>query len=219
MRRKLTKAQQSARKEYITLCAQRIRKEIERAERSIKQARAKVESLQNQLVKAIRKAQAAERQYEILSDASISAEEQLGKEFDSILALPQVRDVEINDDTLTIVTDTLYCLNPETNKYHEIGAFHIVIGAEEDNHYIRWHNQTRSVDAMRDDMQAPHVFADGHACLGNLDEILPDLIARWELAIATQLAIQFIETVNVDDSAGRYIHRWPEARNYRRRKS
>ena len=58
-------------------------------------------------------------------------------------------------------------------------------------------------------MHAPHVFKEGKACLGNAEQVLPDLIAKYQFSIIAMYAIQFIESVNVEDSAGSRITQWP----------
>jgi hypothetical protein len=68
------------------------------------------------------------------------------------------------------------------------------------------------VDGFEEDMNAPHVYSDGHACLGNVEDLFPELIAKRDFASALQLAIVFIESVNVNDSAGKKIDHWPVAR-------
>ena len=61
-------------------------------------------------------------------------------------------------------------------------------------------------------MQAPHVFLEGHACLGNAQEVLPQLVANLDIDLAAAYAIQFIESVNTADAAGAAIGNWPLAK-------
>ena len=60
-------------------------------------------------------------------------------------------------------------------------------------------------------MHAPHVFHNGRPCLGNMTEVIPELVANYEFAALAMVAIQFIESVNVNDSAGMHINKWPVA--------
>jgi hypothetical protein len=134
-----------------------------------------------------------------------------GQEYDKLLVIPKVRDVQVAPGVVKVFTDTLYCVDPRSGKRHEIGAFRIEIYRDGQNGGVRWFNLTRRIDAYRDDMYAPHVFSDGKACLGNTQDIFPELIGNYEFAAAAMVAIQFVESVNVDDSAGKYVNRWPEA--------
>jgi len=43
---------------------------------------------------------------------------------------------------------------------------------------------------------------------------MPQLIADYEFAALAMIAIQFIENVDVDDSAGSFIRNWPVATQY-----
>jgi len=101
------------------------------------------------------------------------------------------------------LTVPLTCENPRTQTVHDIGAFEILIDARQGQ--LTWTNLTRRVG----DAHHPHIH--GHACLGNLAEALPALFAGAEYATILQLAIQFVETCNPDDTWGRGIVNWPVA--------
>jgi hypothetical protein len=60
-------------------------------------------------------------------------------------------------------------------------------------------------------MHAPHVNGGGTICLGNVKDQFPELIRNREYAAAVQLAIVFLESVNVDDNWGQCINRFPIA--------
>ena len=137
-------------------------------------------------------------------------DEELGREFDRLLDIANVLDVKVNDRKLIVTTDVLYCRNPDTDDLHEIGAFDIHIPTEGGD--IRWFNKTRKVDAYQEDMMAPHIFSDGRACLGNVQDLFPRLISQRDYSTCVQLAIAFVEAVNTDDSAGSHIDSWPIAR-------
>lgn len=116
------------------------------------------------------------------------------------------------DTRVNIETEMLYCEDPRTGILHEIGEFVISISPMGDSdNIVKWTNLTHSISAYESGMQAPHVFARGNACFGNIGENLINLVAELELEFAFQIAIQFIESVNTDDSAGRHIDKWPVA--------
>ena len=60
-------------------------------------------------------------------------------------------------------------------------------------------------------MNAPHVDENGNACMGNTKDLFPTLIAKREFASVAELAIAFVESVNLDDNWGKFLDRWPIA--------
>jgi hypothetical protein len=61
-------------------------------------------------------------------------------------------------------------------------------------------------------MNAPHVWSTGAACLGNAAELISVLMTKKEYLAVITSTIAFIEEVNLEDRAGAYINRWPEAK-------
>jgi len=108
------------------------------------------------------------------------------------------------EGVIEVYTDTLYCKHPKTSVVHEIGKFKIIIS--NDKTEPTWINLTRQVDGY----MAPHIDSDGEACLGNMEEVFPELIANYEYSIVIQLAIQFVESVNIN---GTYVdpNKFPKA--------
>lgn len=139
-----------------------------------------------------------------------SGSEELGREFDELCRVYKVRSVHVKQRTIVIETDTLYCVDPRSGKRHEIGEFKITIPMDNSTQ-VTWMNQTRTMRIDGRTMHAPHVSAHGHACFGNTQDIFPMLIKKREFASAVQLAIAFVESVNVSDGWGKGISQWPEA--------
>ncbi|MDR2541616.1 MAG: hypothetical protein LBD11_07885 [Candidatus Peribacteria bacterium] len=173
------------------------------------------------LQKEKEKVQEKERQVSLLvqrTQGDLSSDlELLGQEFENLFFAPNILDVTFREDeVLEVYTDTLYCTDPRTNILHEIGRFKIVFDKKqirEDNHKeVLWFNQTQKVRAWDERlMMAPHVFSDGHACLGNMEKAFADLLSNREYFAAMLMAIKFIESVNVSDIAGKCINHWPQA--------
>lgn len=138
--------------------------------------------------------------------------EVLGREFDALASIGKVVRVDMSGPFLKVFTKTLYCTDPRTGVLHEIGAFEINIPTDLSNHVI-WDNKTRKVSSGGGSaMNAPHVGASGHACLGNMKEVFSALISKRDFAAAVEAAIAFVESVNVNDVWGAGIHHWPAAR-------
>lgn len=208
--KRLAEAQQKSRREYMEMCSARLAKTLHRLEESRPEGKQEIEKLQRSLVAKIREVQETERMLNQLLVDKNKELEKYGQEFDKLLTVKGVRDVKIDDETIEVFTDILYCVNPGSGKRHEIGAFRIEIYPSGSHGGVRWFNLTRQVEGCKENMQAPHIYDDGHACFGNIKEIVPELIANYEFAALAMVAIQFVESVNVDDGAGKYIYRWPE---------
>lgn len=209
-RQRAAEKRRRSREAYVAACAAR----LEKAERSTREAitagKTQINGLQNELLRRIREVRGLERKLPQLQAAQETDLEKYGREFDKLLAVPKVREVEVEGSVVKVFTETLCCIDPRSGLRHEIGRFRIEIHT--DRPEVRWQNLTRRVEAYQGgSMHAPHVFFDGSACLGNAQEIFPDLIANYEFAAAALVAIQFVESVNVGDPAGAYINRWPVA--------
>ncbi|MCK5085666.1 hypothetical protein KAK05_03070, partial [Candidatus Parcubacteria bacterium] len=168
------------------------------------------------IVSLIREANEAGFLLENFGDLRNNELEKYALEFDKLMGSRGVTNIEVDDKKIKVFTDTLYCTDPRTDILHEIGEFRIEISFNGKEDCVRWFNLTRNIDGNKSNMQAPHVFKNGKACLGNAAEIFPELIANFEFAAVALVAIQFIESVNTDDSAGKHIDSWPIAKKYRR---
>lgn len=130
------------------------------------------------------------------------------REFDTLLEHPKVKRIEAAGSTaFHVYTEVLNCRHPRTGDLHEIGAFRIEVNFERAT--IRWFNLTRRVDGHERNMQAPHIYESGNPCLGNMEKVMADLLAAYELHAIIMMAISFVEEVNVADVAGMHIDKWP----------
>lgn len=132
-------------------------------------------------------------------------------EFKTMRKNKNILRLEIIGNKLHALTRIIYAKNPDTNKYHEIGAFNITMELRRGGELVIFKNLTRIVDAYEKGMQAPHVFHRGNPCLGSVSETLPTLIGNCEYGVALDLCIQFLQSVNTADSAGKHIEKWPLA--------
>lgn len=167
----------------------------------------RVKEMKKELAKRVRAGQTEEAK--ILRDEGLS-KEVFGQEYEALLRVPKVKDVQVSGNSIVVYTDLLKCKDNRTGHLHEIGAFKIelpMLGASP-----LWFNQTRLVHGYQDKQHAPHVFANGTACLGNTADLFAKLLKERQFAIAAQLAIEFVEQANTSDTAGKHIDRWPRAR-------
>lgn len=165
-------------------------------------------SAQQELASLLARAAAQENEmFHIESNTDVEA----GKEFDALLNLEKVIDVKVDGRSIVVTTKTLYCQHPRSGQWHEIGAFDIFIYPN--NNSLQWKNRTRLIDGGAGVMHAPHVNGEGNACFGNTAELFPKLIADRDFATAAMMAIAFVESVNIEDSWGKYLGNWPVAIN------
>lgn len=174
----------------------------------IQERKARIQALRKQLAHEISAARSKERR--MLTDESVNLEE-FGLEYENLMKVKYVKDVKVEKDAIVILTEVLNCRDERTGIYHEMGAFKISLPMNGTS--PRWQNLTRQVNGMRTGQHAPHVWADGSACLGNTQDIFPRLFAQRQWSIAAQLAIEFVQAANTSDAAGKYVNSWPRATN------
>lgn len=198
---------ESSRALYIRACAARMQEIIKSAFEVFQAKRALLPEAEATFVKLARRSCFAQQS---LSAAAL--EERFEREIDMIRETPKVARVRVTrgGNTILVYTDTLYATAPDSGERHEIGKFLIRIQPDASVDCIRFYNATRRVDAIRPEMNAPYVLADGSVTADEIKQIFLDQVARCEFAALTDLAIQFIETVN-DDRPGSFITRWPGA--------
>jgi hypothetical protein len=133
-----------------------------------------------------------------LRDSVASAEEELRR----VLAVRGVQTIEIVDRTLHVVTDPIQ-IEWEGVRYC-LGVYRLVLNLDGDV-YIH----SISKFGPKPAWGHPHV-QDVRPCLGNLREGMLKLIAEYELALAVQVAMGFLESYQ-PESAYCAIERWPRA--------
>lgn len=167
--------------------------------------------LKSQLVMITRQLISAKQKDTIAAKKAI--EDKAAVELKNILALPKVDKVECTPTRIHIFTKTLFCHHDELDTTFEVGRMKIEInltGRFADN--VKWFNLDRKVMGLEEDMNAPHVSEDGTACLGPFSEIIPPLVAEFELCALVLVAIQFVESINTSDYSYREDIEWPEVK-------
>lgn len=148
---------------------------------------------------------------------------EFGEEFDMIAKI--VDNIELTDTLLTVWTPVLYARHaPDAracsvtgSHRHEIGAFRIEIDIVKDparkKYKVCFWNLTRTVSysELYPRMNAPHVGADGSACLGSETNRLQKLIEQRQYADAIVDCIELLKAVNTSDEWGANIGKWPVA--------
>ena len=199
-----------SKRKFIDLCASRGKACLIEYEKDLVVREQEVRDLQARLTGAIRETIALKERIRMIKENRPADDPKLVRDFESLTQMEKIVKVDVYNDSLELYTKPLICVNPDTKKPRAIGAFKIQI--DTNRRQIRWFNLTRRVGGYGGGMNAPHVFSDGHACLGNSDETFHSLLKAKEFVAAAMVAVQFVEEVNTSDSAGRHIDSWPLAK-------
>ena len=185
------------------------KQELENERRSLVQSARETEKTLRNIFRNIRD---VERQLQGFDGVEEEARQTAIEEFERILNMPKVTDVVVVNrrDTpdLRVETKELLVEDPRTEKMHVVGRMRFFLPLTENgNSGLHFENLDRTV--LR--RPAPHVFRRGNPCQGNMAEMLPELFVHAEYAAIVSIVIQYLESVNVNDSYGREVDQWPEA--------
>jgi hypothetical protein len=201
------KGRELARQLFIEECAKSTVRVLAATAAQYANHKERVKQLRKELSECIRTGLSDERK---LLRGNGTAAESFGEEYEGLLKVPKVKDVRVEANAIAIFTEVLNCRDDRTGRLHEIGAFKIQIPFQGSSPI--WTNLTRKVDGYKERQNHPHIWSEGDACLGSSETLFQDLFASREFAIAAQLAIEFVESANTKDPAGKYISKWPLAR-------
>lgn len=196
----------ASRARYIELCSARLGGMAKQALDKITSRKHKLNAAQDLFVKNARHHFVGTNN---LSDDALK--ERFADEYERLVAVDKVKAVRVTNGALLVFTDTLSATNPKDGKRHELGNFLIMIRTDGGEDGVRWFNSTRRIRTVQPGMNAPRVYPDGTACVDEVKETLLELIAQFEFATVTELAIQFVETVG-EDELSKFIEKWPLAR-------
>jgi hypothetical protein len=194
---------------WIDECSKRFERTLRGTKEAIQKSESLIQEYQRKLVEEIRRLNGQRRKLEQLKRTRPEAEKRYSKEFDKLLEVPHVTRVAVESGKINVFTDTLYI--EHDSKRYEMGKYRIEIYTDGGNGGVRMYNLTRRVDGYNSEMHHPHVFPDGRPCLGNIQEAIPQLLGEYEYAVVTILCMQYLQSVNVNDDAGKYIEKWPLA--------
>jgi len=201
--RKREKARQDSRRRYIAACASRTKDILEAAEKSARENRKALTGYKHRFVKAKRV-----EVFEKKIDNDSPAAQHILAELERVRMVRGVQAVHVVPNRLLISTEILCATDPETGFRHEIGQFLITVYLDGSNDGIRWQNNSRRVNGVRERMYAPTVFSDGQGAAAEIHATILELIARLELSTVAELAIQFVESPE-DNEYGKYVSKWP----------
>lgn len=124
--------------------------------------------------------------------------------YDELLSLEHVEDVIVDSGIISIMTDTINAVNPDTMKIHTIGKMKIDISLV--NSSIKFTNLTHYGSVG---LHAPHTHGNGNACFGTMQSRINDMLIAGDIVGLAKATIEFLQIVNPDDSFGARITRFP----------
>lgn len=218
LRKKNFKAEQlkASRKLYVEVCTGRHDRVLKDTAAAIKNTEQEVTKIQKSLVSNTRLLDENRRKLKQLK-AMRPDKKLYSKEFDKILAMPDVKEVIISGQKISVFTKRIYIAHGRTLR--DIGNFRIDIFS--DNGYIKFYNLTRRSKnedgGEYENCHHPHVNCDGDPCLGNIEEAVPALIAEYQFAVVTILAIQYLQSYFEEDCYSK-VENWPLKKERGRKK-
>lgn len=133
-------------------------------------------------------------------------EENIKLKFDAARKFKEVENINVSGELIKVLTKNLFYKRNKTETYF-IGKFEITINVKTGN--VLFTNLAIKVNGYNPQMNAPHVWEHGGACLGNLNSELPLSIKDGNLDMAILLCVSFLQSVNESDGAGKYYANWP----------
>jgi hypothetical protein len=133
-----------------------------------------------------------------------------GTQVDHYGRLKKMRNIErfeVADDIIRFHTSEILCKDPTHNRVHALGKF--VLEVNFSNNSVKFSNISKLIHTSTSHpYDAPHIN-NGTACFGTLEGTVQEVIAKYELSATVSILIQFLESVNREDSYGRKIWLWP----------
>jgi len=131
----------------------------------------------------------------------------LSNDLDLIVAHEKVTDVIIEDENIIIKTIPLRIYADNGNTY-QAGNFNICIDMLSSLVTFTSNKGYRSY--WTDNDPHPHINGnDGIACLGNIESTVAELCSQMQLYPLFLMLIDYLESANTEDAAGKFVVNWP----------
>jgi len=196
---------------FVSVCIQHSSSDVSNLNNNMRMLETRLEQYQRDLVRTLRDIESNRKRLSLIDVEKKELVDFFADEFDRVMNIGRITKITAAGSTIQVFTDMIYCKNPDTGKIHEIGKFRIDVHSDGGSGGVRMFNLTRTVRGMRAGMHGPHVFEDGRPCLGTISEVVPELVGKNEIAAVVSVCIQYLESVNTSDAAGKYVGNWPLA--------
>ena len=128
-----------------------------------------------------------------------ASEEALARDFDRLVGLPGVTDVEVRDGVLRVFTHTVVVTYG--GRQYRMGRFRLDL-------HFDGRVFLRNLTDRYETYDHPHV-ENGRPCLGNIQEWMQRLLAQREFVAACEVLLHYLRTVNPGDWR-KAVTFWPE---------
>ncbi len=209
-----------SRQNFIDLCRSRQEVTLKKSLEELAVMTEEVNNLTNNIVIKVRREKELQQITKALKESADGNSEKFFAEFKQLYEIEGVESVKSLDDRLIIDTYNIFITTQKPgekkDRTFDIGKFRIEIYFNGENGGLRFFNTTRQGKGTTENsynLHHPHVNKSGDPCLGNITAMIGKLIAEYQFAGLTALALQFLESVNLDDDAGKRIFDcWPEVK-------
>lgn len=180
--------------------------ELNRAKENVREAEQRIEHFQKELRNNHTRLIQNMKKVEMGEGLAVEAGKKVVHELDLIANHPKVEDVVVKESKIFVETTDIYMYDKHDRRYYA-GKYKIELKPETSQIKFEGSNPRRSYWTAHD----PHPHVNGNSrnpCLGSLASTVAELSAQNELYALTLSAIDFLEAVNIDDSAGKYVKYW-----------
>jgi hypothetical protein len=199
-------------KNLIKICNNRKQTRINELKAYLEDVDKKIISYRSKMIEDLDRKAGYSSELYALENLKDNDKETIERELTFLEKMDKIKKIEISENKIIASTSLILCKDRRTNKVHEIGEFILEVDptGSSGNGGVRFYNLTRKVNGNGQNMNGPHIYSDGHACLGNAEPTIVELIRRRAFVELFQYLIAFLETANVEDAAGAHINKWPE---------
>ena len=146
------------------------------------------------------------KQIEMVESGNSDVQSKLVKEMNDIAEHPRVTDLRIEGDFVTASIKDVIATDKKDRQFY-IGNFQVKINTSNSEVKFFGDNPRRSHWTAQD--PHPHVNGrTGQACLGNVSATIAELCSQNELYALVMVCIDFLESANIDDPAGKHVNNW-----------
>ena len=178
---------------YVRACSRRRESRISQCQSNLRSTEQEINNLQRAIAGHVERLQGFRRELELLKH--MDDDTNYGAEYDKLLEVPQVEDVQVSDK-VSVTTSEIAITH--RGKTYPMGRFRIDFLLNDRFGVVRCYNLDRSFDGG--EYYHPHIRGSGECCFGNMAEGIGQLVGEFQFSIATQMIIQFLNSYNPDDA-------------------
>jgi hypothetical protein len=186
----------SARRQFINGCTSLIDINVSAMERTVEKCDYELSVCNQSIVNYSRERDITLQKLEPMKISRTKREEWADKEYDTLCAIPHIKNVEMENNVLKLYTDLIKITYNDV--LYNMGEYKIEIYTDGSNEGVRVFNLTK----QREGLQHPHIHRNGHCCLGNIAQGVGKLVAEYEYTVLAQLIVNYLQTYNPSSEYG-----------------